>query len=147
MNQYHLICPRSKKCWKYRTSRLWSASYGSKNRPNSKTSWNSWRYYSASRKIFSAKSRYRKTLFQYQYHDRNCRSGSTRSYFVYLHKKGIEILEYTPLQVKKAITGNGQAKKLQLQRAIQMLFWLSDIPKPDDAADAIGIAYMSALRN
>lgn len=37
-------------------------------------------------------------------------------------KKGIEILEYTPLQVKKAITGNGQAKKLQLQRAIQMLF-------------------------
>lgn len=60
-------------------------------------------------------------------------------------KKGLPLYEYTPLQVKKAITSNGSAKKLQLQRAIQMIFWLSDIPKPDDAADAIWIAYMTAL--
>lgn len=60
-------------------------------------------------------------------------------------KKWIELYEYTPLQIKKAITSNGQAKKLQLQKAIQMIFWLSDIPKPDDAADAIGIAYMTSL--
>lgn len=60
-------------------------------------------------------------------------------------RKWIPLYEYTPLQVKKAITSNGAAKKIQLQRAIQMIFWLSDVPKPDDAADAIGIAYMTAL--
>ncbi|QFR39188.1 crossover junction endodeoxyribonuclease RuvC [Candidatus Gracilibacteria bacterium 28_42_T64] len=58
-----------------------------------------------------------------------------------------KILEYTPLQVKKAITGNGQANKLQLQNAIKMIFKLDEIPKPDDAADAIGLAYMGALNN
>lgn len=60
-------------------------------------------------------------------------------------KSGIIPQEYTPLQIKKSITWNGAAKKQQLQRAIQMIFWLSEIPKPDDAADAIGIAYMTAL--
>ncbi len=60
-------------------------------------------------------------------------------------RRGLELYEYTPLQVKKAITSNGQAKKLQLQKAIQMIFGLSEIPKPDDAADAIGIAYMAGL--
>ncbi len=58
-----------------------------------------------------------------------------------------KILEYTPLQVKKAITWNGQANKLQLQNAIKMIFKLDEIPKPDDAADAIGLAYMGALNN
>ena len=58
-----------------------------------------------------------------------------------------KILEYTPLQVKKAITWNWKANKLQLQNAIKMLFWLESIPKPDDAADAIGLAYMWALNN
>ncbi len=62
-------------------------------------------------------------------------------------KHNLEILEYTPLQVKKAITGHGQAKKLQLQRAIQMIFQLEEIPQPDDAADAIWLAYMGALNS
>jgi len=57
-------------------------------------------------------------------------------------KKAIQTLEYTPLQVKKAITGNGRANKAQLQNAIKMLMRLETIPKPDDAADAIGLAYM-----
>jgi len=57
-------------------------------------------------------------------------------------KSGASILEYTPLQVKKAITWNGKANKLQLQNAIKMIFKLDSIPKPDDAADAIGLAYM-----
>lgn len=57
----------------------------------------------------------------------------------------IELYEYTPLQIKKAITSNGQAKKLQLQKAIQMIFWLEELPQPDDAADAIWIAYITAL--
>ncbi len=62
-------------------------------------------------------------------------------------KKNINILEYTPLQVKKAITWNGSANKKQLQKAIKIIFWLKIIPKPDDAADAIGLAYMWALNN
>jgi len=53
--------------------------------------------------------------------------------------------EYTPLQIKKAITGSWSAKKAQLQKAIQMIFKLDEIPKPDDAADAIAIAYITWL--
>ena len=62
-------------------------------------------------------------------------------------KARIKLLEYTPLQVKKAITWNGKANKLQLQNAIKMLFSLDEIPKPDDAADAIWLAYMWWLNN
>ncbi|MDD3793599.1 MAG: crossover junction endodeoxyribonuclease RuvC [Candidatus Gracilibacteria bacterium] len=62
-------------------------------------------------------------------------------------KNGLKIQEYTPLQVKKAITGNGKANKLQLQNAIKILFGLESIPKPDDAADAIGLAYIGALNS
>ncbi|MDQ7009926.1 MAG: crossover junction endodeoxyribonuclease RuvC [Candidatus Gracilibacteria bacterium] len=62
-------------------------------------------------------------------------------------KYNLDIQEYTPLQVKKAITGHGQAKKLQLQRALKIIFKLDKIPKPDDAADAIGLAYMGGLNS
>lgn len=57
-------------------------------------------------------------------------------------KSNKKLQEYTPLQVKKAITWNWKANKLQLQNAIKMLFRLDSIPKPDDAADAIWLAYM-----
>lgn len=60
-------------------------------------------------------------------------------------RRWLSIYEYTPLQIKKAVTGSWAAKKQQLQKAIQMIFKLSEIPKPDDAADAIGIAYMTGL--
>lgn len=59
-----------------------------------------------------------------------------------LIRNDIKTLEFTPLQVKKAITWNWQAKKLQLQNAIKMIFRLEEIPKPDDAADAIWLAYI-----
>lgn len=59
----------------------------------------------------------------------------------------LKLLEYTPLQVKKAITWHGQAQKMQLQRAIKMIFKMDSIPTPDDAADAIWLAYMWALNN
>lgn len=62
-------------------------------------------------------------------------------------KNWLKIQEYTPLQVKKAITWNGKANKLQLQNAIKILFWLESIPKPDDAADAIWLAYIWALNS
>ncbi len=62
-------------------------------------------------------------------------------------RHNLQILEYTPLQVKKAVTWHWQAKKIQLQRAIQMIFQLDNLPTPDDAADAIGLAYMWALNS
>lgn len=60
--------------------------------------------------------------------------------------KWIEILEYTPLELKSAICGNGKANKLQLQNAIKIFFSLDEIPRPDDAADAIWLAYMGILK-
>lgn len=54
--------------------------------------------------------------------------------------KNLEIYEYTPLQVKTAITGYGRANKLQMQESVKRILNLSEIPKPDDAADALAIA-------
>jgi crossover junction endodeoxyribonuclease RuvC len=53
----------------------------------------------------------------------------------------VPFFEYTPLQVKAAITGYGRAEKAQMQKMIQMLLGLAELPKPDDAADALAIAY------
>ncbi|MBP7823186.1 crossover junction endodeoxyribonuclease RuvC [Candidatus Gracilibacteria bacterium] len=62
-----------------------------------------------------------------------------------LERAGIKLYEYTPLQVKKALCGNGKAAKKQIGRAVQLLFKLDEVPKPDDAADALGIAYLASL--
>ncbi len=48
--------------------------------------------------------------------------------------------EYTPLQIKQAITGYGKADKKQMQKMVQVLLNLDSIPKPDDAADALAVA-------
>ena len=61
-------------------------------------------------------------------------------------KSWIEIYEYAPLQVKKWLTWNGAAKKEQVQQALCMLLWLTQIPKPDDAADALALAYIWSLK-
>ncbi|WP_156299316.1 crossover junction endodeoxyribonuclease RuvC [Streptobacillus canis] len=53
---------------------------------------------------------------------------------------GIEIFNYTPLQVKTGITGYGRAEKKQVQEMVKIILKLDEIPKPDDAADAIAIA-------
>lgn len=52
----------------------------------------------------------------------------------------LDIFEYTPLQVKTAITGYGRANKKQMQESVRRILNLRDIPKPDDAADALAIA-------
>ena len=52
----------------------------------------------------------------------------------------VPVCEYTPLQIKQAITGYGRATKTQMQRMVRMLLDLDDIPQPDDAADAVAIA-------
>ena len=53
----------------------------------------------------------------------------------------IEVFEYTPLQVKQAVIGYGRADKYQIQQMIKMIFNLDKLPKPDDAADALAIAF------
>lgn len=53
---------------------------------------------------------------------------------------GLPIYEYTPLQVKQAITGYGRAGKEQMQEMVRLLLQLETIPKPDDAADALAAA-------
>ena len=53
---------------------------------------------------------------------------------------GLPIGEYTPMQVKQAVTGYGNADKHQVQEMVRMLLSLPEIPRPDDAADAAAVA-------
>ncbi len=53
---------------------------------------------------------------------------------------GLPIVEYTPMQIKQAITGYGSADKRQVQEMVRLLLALPDIPRPDDAADAAAVA-------
>ena len=50
------------------------------------------------------------------------------------------LYEYTPMQIKQAITGYGKADKKQIQQMVRMLLNMQELPKPDDAADAIACA-------
>ena len=53
----------------------------------------------------------------------------------------IPVYNFTPLQVKQSVTGYGRAEKKQIQKMIKILFNLRDLPQPDDAADALAVAY------
>ena len=57
-----------------------------------------------------------------------------------LRQSGIDYTEYTPVQVKQAITGFGRASKEQMQTMVGRLFRIKEIPEPDDAADALAVA-------
>lgn len=59
-------------------------------------------------------------------------------------KLKIPIFECTPLQVKQAITSYGRAEKIQVQKMVKTLLNLKEIPKPDDAADALAVAICCA---
>ncbi|MDD3480945.1 MAG: crossover junction endodeoxyribonuclease RuvC [Patescibacteria group bacterium] len=59
-------------------------------------------------------------------------------------KAGLSVFEYTPLEVKMALTGYGRADKRQMQQMVKTLLSLTEIPKPDDAADALAIAICHA---
>jgi crossover junction endodeoxyribonuclease RuvC len=52
----------------------------------------------------------------------------------------LPIYEFTPLQIKQALTGYGRADKNQIQQMVKTVLKLKEIPKPDDAADAIAVA-------
>ncbi len=55
-------------------------------------------------------------------------------------KAGLPIAEYTPLQIKQTVTGYGKAEKKQVQEMVRIQLGLSEIPKPDDCADALATA-------
>ena len=57
-----------------------------------------------------------------------------------LAQAGISVFEYTPMQVKQAISGYGGADKHQVQQMVTLLLGLATVPTPDDAADALAIS-------
>lgn len=54
--------------------------------------------------------------------------------------KGLDVYEYTPLQIKQGVTGYGRADKKQVQEMVKILLNLDKVPKPDDVADALAVA-------
>ena len=62
-------------------------------------------------------------------------------------KKISKIFEYTPLQIKQALTGYGRADKNQIQQMVKTFLKLKTVPKPDDAADALAVALTHAQTN
>ena len=61
-----------------------------------------------------------------------------------MQQHGVPVYEYTPLQVKSAVTGFGQAQKPQVMEMTKRLLRLQAVPKPDDTADALAIAICHA---
>ncbi|MCX6824938.1 MAG: crossover junction endodeoxyribonuclease RuvC [candidate division SR1 bacterium] len=57
-------------------------------------------------------------------------------------KNNIKIKEYTPIELKKFITGNGRAEKMLVQKCIMKLYGLKEFPEFNDAADALALAYI-----
>lgn len=62
-------------------------------------------------------------------------------------KHGLTVAEYTPLQIKQALTGYGRADKSQMQEMVRITCKLKTCPKPDDAADALAVAICHAQSN
>lgn len=58
---------------------------------------------------------------------------------------GMSIHEYTPMQIKQALTGYGRAEKKQIQEMVRVILQLKEIPKPDDAADALAAAITHSM--
>jgi crossover junction endodeoxyribonuclease RuvC len=58
---------------------------------------------------------------------------------------GLTIHEYTPLQIKQALTGYGRAEKKQIQEMVRTILKLKDVPKPDDCADALAAAITHSM--
>jgi crossover junction endodeoxyribonuclease RuvC len=62
-------------------------------------------------------------------------------------QKGLEIYEYSPLEIKSAVVGYGRAEKKQIQTMVRLLLNLPEIPSPDHAADALAVAICHAHRS
>lgn len=57
----------------------------------------------------------------------------------------LPVFEYTPLQIKQAVTGYGKAEKYQVQEMVRTILKLKEVPKPDDCADALACAITHAM--
>jgi crossover junction endodeoxyribonuclease RuvC len=55
-------------------------------------------------------------------------------------ESGISVVEYTPAEVKQAVAGYGNADKAQVQEMVRVILGLDELPRPDDAADALAVA-------
>jgi crossover junction endodeoxyribonuclease RuvC len=58
----------------------------------------------------------------------------------------LELHEYTPMQIKQALTGYGKADKKQIQEMVRVILGLKDVPKPDDCADALAAAITHSMQ-
>ncbi len=58
---------------------------------------------------------------------------------------GLGIAEYTPLQIKQALTGYGRADKKQIQEMVRVILQLKEVPRPDDCADALAAAITHSM--
>ena len=61
--------------------------------------------------------------------------------------RGLPVYEYTPQQIKMALTGVGKAEKSQVQFMVKTLLHLTKVPRPDDAADAVAVALCHSQTN
>lgn len=61
-----------------------------------------------------------------------------------LKKNGLSVKSFTPLQIKQAVSAYGRASKMQVQKMVKLLLDMEDIPRPDDAADALAAAICAA---
>jgi crossover junction endodeoxyribonuclease RuvC len=64
-----------------------------------------------------------------------------------MREQKMNILEFTPLQIKQAVTGNGRADKRQVGLMVKTILKIKEVPKPDDAADAVAAAICGAAFN
>ena len=62
------------------------------------------------------------------------------------YKCGVDIYEYTPLEVKSSVVGYGRAEKQQVQYMVRLMLGLNETPKPDDTADALALALCHGTR-
>ena len=63
-----------------------------------------------------------------------------------IEEAGLPLVELTPAEVKKSVTGNGRASKSQIQQAVLHTLMLNEVPEPSDVADALAIGITGAMR-
>jgi len=61
-------------------------------------------------------------------------------------RRGLDVREYSPLEIKSAVVGYGRAEKIQVQAMVQLILGLPELPTPDHAADALAVAICHAHR-
>lgn len=63
------------------------------------------------------------------------------------YRGGVDIYEYTPLEIKSSVVGYGRAEKQQVQYMVRLMLGLDETPKPDDTADALAVALCHGTRS